>query len=114
MVGSLFFSCKIDSLSESSKPFFCDLYGSIYITNSTKDADYTYWEVANSDNFNYVLQVYDVSSPVDAHSKGRWYFTSSPDSADYILYKNPTPMWGRDFSIYVTSSTQNLSNSNCE
>ena len=65
-------------------------------------------------NYDYDLQVYEMSSPSYANSIGTWYLTSSPTYADYILYRMSSPLYEADFSIYMTSSPQYLSNSDCE
>ena len=108
MVGSLFFSCEKDSASTPSTPFYCNIYGRIYITDNLSHADYTF----HNDNtpITIDMRVLYVSDIQDATSSGRWLLVASIQDADHVLYEktNLATQGVADFNIKETSNALHL------
>lgn len=79
------------------QPNYCNLYGSVYIEENPKYADFRVFVEETEGSAN--LWIYATDDKLFADRPGLWHFTTKRDFADFIIYIDDHKYLA-DFSIY--------------
>ena len=80
---------------------YCNIYGSVYIVDNPKEADYRVY-IEDSEGSADVW-VYDIEDKLFADRPGLWYFTNQKAFSDFTIYLEKDKYLA-DFSIYYTDT----------